>query len=389
MLHTAGLSLPTKVHIHGFLKVGGKKMSKSEGTFVTASTYLQHLDPSFLRYYFASKLGPRNEDLDLNLEEFSNRNNADLVGKVVNLASRTARFVQKIGLSSRYPDDGGRFAAGAAAGVEIAAAYEACDYNRAMRLVMELADAANPFVEAEAPWALRHDPAQHQRLQDVCTVALNLFRQLTIYLAPVLPRLAVQASQLLQAPLRHWDEAQRPLVGTPVQPFEHMLQRVDPKQVMAMIEASKSGEGSADSTSAQAQQPPSVSPPANAQPSADDDGPLRAEPLQPEITIDDFAKVDLRVARIVAAEEVPEARKLLKLTVSLGGDHRRTVFAGIKQAYEPAQLVGRLVIVVANLAPRPMKFGLSEGMVVASGPGGRDVFLLTPDTGAQPGQRVH
>ncbi len=369
MLKIAGYQLPTKIHIHGFLTVGGEKMSKSKGTFVKASTYLVHLDPSYLRYYIASKLGPRLDDLDLSLDEFVLKINADLVGKVVNLASRTAKFVAASGLSAKYPDDGGLFAAGASAGDEIAEAYEQCDYNRAMRLIMELADAANPYVENQAPWQLKKDPAQSQQLQDVCTVALNLFRQLAIYLAPVLPRLADHAGRLLGEPLTSWAQSQTPLVGVPVAKFVHLLQRVDDKKVAAMIEDSRESETAVPMTSAA--------------PAVDDDPPLAAE-----ITIDDFVKVDLRVAEIVAAEDVPQASKLLKLTVCLGAGSTRTVFAGIKSAYAPSTLVGRKVVVVANLASRKMKFGVSEGMVIAAGPGGQDIFLLSPDDGARPGQRV-
>ena len=375
MLKSAGFNLPHKVHIHGFLTVGGEKMSKSQGTFVKASTYLKYLDPAYLRYYYAAKLGPRTDDLDLNLAEFVAKINADLIGKVVNLASRTARFAHQTGLSPVYPADGGLFAQAAAAGESIAQAYEECDYNRAMRLIMELADRANPYVESQAPWTLakNKDPAQSDRLRDVCTVALNLFRQLVIYLAPVLPRLAEQTGELLSDTIRDWKQSQSPLTGKTVNAFQHLMQRVDPEKVTAMIEESKEGE-------------PAATPPAE---QTDSDQPLKDEPLAGEITIDDFARVDLRIARVVDAQSVPEARKLLKLTLSLGGNHQRTVFAGIKQAYEPEQLVGRLVVMVANLAPRTMKFGTSQGMVVASGPGGSDVFLLSVDDGALPGQRVH
>ena len=374
MLKSSGFNLPTKVHIHGFLTVGGEKMSKSQGTFVMASTYLNHLNPNYLRYFYASKLGPRTDDLDLNVEEFASKVNSDLVGKVVNLASRTAKFAHKLGLAESYPDDGGLFQQAAAAGEEIAAAYENCDYNRAMRLIMELADRANPYVESQEPWALAKDPEKQDQLQQVCTVALNLFRQLAIYLTPVLPQLAKQTGELLNDPIHHWDQSQTPLTSTPVQKFKHLLQRVDIKKVHEMIEESKQAEDVSDGATDAFQ---------------DSDQPLKDEPLTEQITIDDFAKVDLRVARIVQAEQVEEARKLLKLTVSLGGDERRTVFAGIKQAYEPEALVGRLVVVVANLAARKMKFGTSEGMVIASGPGGSDVFLLGADEGALPGQRVH
>lgn len=375
MLKTAGFNLPTKVHIHGFLQVDGEKMSKSRGTFIQAATYLKHLDPAALRYYYASKLSSRVDDLDLNLDEFVSRVNSDLVGKVVNLASRTARFVKDVGLAVEYPDDGGLFEAGAKQGVKIAEAYEAGDFNKAMRLVMELADKANPYVEAKAPWELKKDPEKADELQAVCTVALNLFRQLAVYLAPVLPRLADQAGELLNAPIRSWDDAASPLTGNAVGKFEHMMQRIDPKKVNAMIEESREE---------QEQEQPMV-----ASSDQDDGSALKEEPIAEGITIDDFAKVDLRVARIVEAKEVPEARKLVQLTLSLGGEETRTVFAGIKSAYELDALQGRLVVVVANLAPREMKFGVSEGMVIAAGPGGEDIFLLSPDDGAVPGQRVH
>ena len=374
MLKVAGFQLPTKVHIHGFLTVGGEKMSKSKGTFVKASTYLKHLDPAYLRYYYAAKMGARLDDIDLNLEEFASKVNSDLVGKVVNLASRSAKFVQTTGLASTYPDDNGLFAHAATVGDEIAEAYENCDFGRAMRLIMELADRANQFVESAAPWNLRKDPAMADRLQDVCTVALNLFRQLAIYLAPVLPRLAEQTGRLLNNPIQHWNDSQTPLLGSPVARFEHMMTRLDRKDIEKMIEESREVDASETSPT----------------PSWDDSGqPLVDEPLAEQCGIEDFAKVDLRIARIVAAQEVPEAKKLLKLTLSLGGDQRRTVFAGIKAAYSPEDLVGRLVVAVANLAPRQMRFGLSEGMVTAAGPGGSEVFLLAPDQGAQPGQRVH
>jgi methionyl-tRNA synthetase len=374
MLEVADFQLPTKVHIHGFLTVGGEKMSKSKGTFVKAATYLKHLDPAYLRYYYASKLGSRLDDIDLNLDEFANKVNADLVGKVVNLASRSAKFVETMGLSPAYPEDGGLFAHAAAVGDEIAEAYESCDFGRAMRLVMELADRANPYVEAAAPWNLRKDPAKVRQLQDVCTVALNLFRQLAVYLAPVLPRLAEQTGRLLNSPITHWNDSKSPLLGSAVARFEHMMTRLERKDVDKMIEESR-----------ELEKPETVT-----TPSWEDSGqPLIDEPLAEQCSIEDFAKVDLRIARIVEAAEVPEAKKLLKLTLSLGGDERRTVFAGIKAAYPPQELVGRLVVMVANLAPRQMKFGLSEGMVTAAGTGGADVFLLSPDEGAQPGQRVH
>lgn len=382
MLKTAGYNLPTKVHIHGFLTVDGKKMSKSEGTFVKAATYLKHLDPAYLRYFYASKLGPRLDDLDMNLEEFADKINSDLIGKVVNLASRTAKFVEKTGLSAEYPDDDGLFEKAAAAGDQIAKAYEDCDLNKAMRLILELADAANPFIEANKPWELRKDPANAQKLQDVCTVGLNLFRQIVVYLSPVLPKLAEQTGELLNDPITSWDQAKTPLTGTEVNKFSHLMKRVEADKVKAMIDDSK--EEAAAEAPAENNQAEETAAKFN-----DSAQPMVDEPMAEECTIDDFVKVDLRVARVLSAEQVPEARKLLKLTLGLGGDHRKQVFAGIKAAYKPEDLVGRLVVMVANLKPRQMKFGLSEGMVCASGPGGEEVFLLSPDEGAKPGQRIH
>ncbi|MGB0153661.1 MAG: methionine--tRNA ligase [Verrucomicrobiales bacterium] len=375
MLKTAGFSLPTKVHIHGFLTVDGEKMSKSRGTFVEASKYLEHLDPSYLRYYYATRLSSKVEDLDLNPEEFVSKINSDLVGKVVNLASRTAKFIKNTGLSAEYPDDGGLFETFAGRGGKIAEAYEAGDFSKAMRMIMELADQANPFVENNAPWELRKDPDKAQELQGVCTVALNLFRTLVIYLSPVLPDLAEKAGELLGEDLNSWELAQTPVTGRSIAKFKHMMQRVDPKKIEAMIEESKE-ENEAEINSLPAGN------------WGDSDEAIKADPIADEISIDDFFKTDLRVARIVSANEVPEARKLVQLTLSLGGDETRNVFAGIKSAYQPEELVGRLVVMVANLAPRKMKFGVSEGMIVASGPGGKDIFLLSPDDGAVPGQRV-
>ena len=378
MLKTAGLNLPTRVHIHGFLMVDGEKMSKSKGTFIQASTYLKYLDPNYLRYFYATKLGPRLDDLDLNLEEFVTKVNSDLVGKVVNLASRSAKFIEASGLSATYPDDGGLFREGAALAESIAAAYDGCDYNAAMRQIMGLADKANKYVDEKAPWKIAKDPARSAEVQEVCTVTLNLFRQIAIYLAPVLPSLAAKVGQLLQDPIQKWEDSQTPLVGTRVAKFEHLMKRVELAQVQAMIE---DGIQSAAEASA---------PATPASPWIDGPEALAAEPLVAEhCTIDDFVKVDLRVARVVAANEVVGADKLLQLTLSLGGEGTRNVFAGIKSAYKPEDLVGRLVILCANLAPRKMKFGVSEGMVLAAGAGGKEIFLLNPDTGSKPGHRVH
>lgn len=376
MLKVANFNLPEKIHIHGFLTVDGKKMSKRDGTYVKAETFLKHLNPAALRYYYASKLNNRVEDLDLNLKEFTTKVNTDLVGKVVNLASRTAKFVQELGLAEAYPDDGGLFQQGAEAGNAIADAYEACEFNRAMRLIMELADRANPYVESHEPWKLKKDPERQQELQAVCTVALNLFRQIAIYLKPVLPEIAEKTNALLGEPITDWAQAATPLTGSPVAKFEHMMKRIEEKDVDAMIEESKEENAAAAETANEAQY-------------ADSPQPLIDEPLAEEITFDDFMKVDLRVARVVKAEHVEEANKLLKLTLSLGGDETRQVFAGIKKAYNPEDLEGRLVVMVANLAPRKMRFGVSEGMITAAGPGGEEVFMLGIDEGALPGQRVH
>jgi len=378
MLKAAGFPLPKRVQVHGMLTVNGEKMSKSRGTFVLASTYLKHLDPAFLRYYYMAKLGSRVEDLDLNVEELVAKVNSDLIGKVVNLASRTARFVPE--LSAVYPDDGGLFAAAAAAGEEIADAYETCDFARAMRGIMALADRANEFVDQKAPWALKKQPEKLEELRDVCTIILNLYRQIVIYLGPVLPQLVEQSRALLAAPLVSWGEAKTHHLSVKLGAFTHLMQRVDPKKLEAMIEESK--------PEAPPAAPAAAAPTATSAP-VDDGAALLAEPLAPECSIDDFTKVDLRVARVLNAEHIPEAKKLLKLTVSLGGDNVRTIFAGIKAAYEPEKLIGRLVVVVANLAPREMKFGVSQGMVVAAGAGGKEVYVLEPDSGAKPGHRVH
>ena len=380
VLSKTEFNLPEKVHVHGFLLVNGKKMAKRDGTFIKAEVCAKHLPANFVRYYYASKLGPKEDDIDLNFEEFITKTNSDLVGKVVNLASRSAKFVQKIGLSAEYPDDGGLFKAAADAGDEIAKAYENCDYNKAVRLILELADRANPFVENAEPWNLKKDPDKQQELQDVCSVALNLFRQIMIYLSPVIPELATKTGELLNCPIESWEQAKTPLVGTDVNKFKHMLKRIEQKDIDAMI----------DETQAEAAEE-NAGNEINELLAKYGDGPdsLEAEPLADECTIDDFMKVDLRVARVIKAEHVEEAKKLLKLTLSLGGDSTRQVFAGIKAAYNPEDLEGRLVVMVANLAPRKMRFGLSEGMVCASGPGGEEVFLLDPDKGAKPGQRVH
>ena len=397
-LKTAGVNLPKKIHIHGFLTVDGEKMSKSKGTFILARSFLKHLDPSYLRYFFSSKTSSRVDDLDLNMEEMEQKVNADLIGVVVNLASRTAKFAAATGLAESYPDDGGLFAEAASKSEEIAAAYEACDYGKAIRIILECGYRANQFIEQSAPWtlkkeltALEKDPnatqeardAALRKLRDVVTIGLNLFRQIIVYLTPILPDLSKKTEELLNTKITSWNDAQTPLLGIRVNEYRHMMTRVPKESVQAMIEESKEtfNAGGADAQDSASSNETSWN---------DSSQPLEDEPLCETITIDDFLKVDLRVGRIIEAEEVKEARKLLKLKISLGGTETRQVFAGIKAAYtEPEKLVGRLVVFVANLQPRQMKFGLSEGMVVASGPGGPDVFLTFPDEGAKPGMRLH
>lgn len=388
MLKTAGFALPTKVHIHGFLKVDGEKMSKTKGTFINASTYAKFLDPQALRYYFATRLNGRNEDLDLNLQDFVDRVNSDLVGKVVNIASRTAKFIAGQTLAETYPDDGGLFETFKSKGDALKQFYEAADTAAAMREIMALADLANKYVEDKQPWTLKKDPAKADELKAVCSVALNLFRQLVIYLSPVLPRLAQQTADLLGDPITTWSQTEQPLVGTAVNNFSHMMKRLELAQVEAMIESSK--QDNIPSQPARDAPAPASNPSEETQIFFVDGGePLMKEPLAEECTIEDFMKVDLRVARVVEANHVEGANKLLQLTLSLGGDVRKNVFAGIKSAYKPEDLVGQLVICVANLKPRQMKFGMSEGMICAAGEGGKEVFVLKPDTGARPGQRVH
>ena len=409
MLKSAGYTLPTKVHIHGFLTVNGEKMSKSRGTFILARTYLNHLNPSYLRYFFATKTSPRVDDLDLNFEEMEAKINADLVGNIVNLASRSAKFAAVTGLGDAYPEDGGLFRQAAGLSEEIAAAYEERDYGKALRHILECGYRANKFFEDAAPWAIRKelaaleadpaaDPAARdaafKRLQDVATVSVNLFRQIIVYLTPILPDLTKQTEELLGCKIASWSDVNEPLLGKKIGTYKHMMTRVPKEGIEAMIEETKNLNKPADA--APAEQPAAPEEAAAPEVAVSDDQwkdsgqPLLDEPMSDMITIDDFLKVDLRVGRIVEAEQVAEARKLLKLKISLGGTETRQVFAGIKAAYpEPEKLVGRLVVFVANLQPRKMKFGLSEGMVVASGPGGPDVFLTFPDEGAKPGMRLH
>jgi methionyl-tRNA synthetase len=373
MLHGAGYRKPTSVFAHGFVTVNGAKMSKSRGTFIKARTYLEHLNPEYLRYYFASKLTSGIVDLDLNLDDFSQKVNADLVGKVVNIASRCASFVTKKfnGTLSATLAEPELFAEFIAQGDSIAASFEEREYARAIRDIMALADKANQYIDAKAPWVLAKDDSKQQETLDVCSMGINLFRVLMHYLAPVLPQMAKEVEAFLNCELR-WDNYQQPLLNHEIQPFKALMQRVDPVKVQAMVDASKDNLQPAAPVTA----PAAVA-------SATDN----IEAIAPTINIDDFAKLDLRIAKIVSAEHVEGADKLLRLQLDLGNETRQ-VFAGIKAAYQPEQLVGRLTVMVANLAPRKMKFGMSEGMVMAAGPGGSEIFLLSPDDGATPGMRV-
>ena len=373
MLHGAGYRKPTSVFAHGFVTVNGAKMSKSRGTFIKARTYLEHLNPEYLRYYFASKLTSGIVDLDLNLDDFSQKVNADLVGKVVNIASRCASFVTKKfnGTLSATLAEPELFAEFVAQGDSIAASFEEREYARAIRDIMALADKANQYIDAKAPWVLAKDDSKQQETLDVCSMGINLFRVLMHYLAPVLPQMAKEVEAFLNCELR-WDNYQQPLLNHAIQPFKALMQRVDPVKVQAMVDASKDNLQPAAPVTA----PAAVA-------SATDN----IEAIAPTINIDDFAKLDLRIAKIVSAEHVEGADKLLRLQLDLGNETRQ-VFAGIKAAYQPEQLVGRLTVMVANLAPRKMKFGMSEGMVMAAGPGGSEIFLLSPDDGATPGMRV-
>lgn len=367
MLHGAGFRTPSAVFAHGFLTVDGEKMSKSRGTFIKARTYLDHLDPEYLRYYFAAKLNSRIDDLDLNLHDFAQRVNADLVGKVVNIASRTAGFIAKRFANRLSPRcaEPALYDEFARAGDAIGECYEAREYSRAIREIMALADRANQYVAEKEPWVLAKQGDSGEALHDICSLSLNLFRVLMIYLKPVLPVMADKVETFLNIPPLQWDDRHAPLLDHPISTFKPLLQRVEAEKVDAMVAASKE----------------TLNPKAGAAPRQP------AEPVAETITFDDFTKIDLRVARIMKAEAVAGADKLLELTLDLGGE-TRCVFAGIKAAYTPTDLEGRLTVMVANLAPRKMRFGISQGMVLAAGPGGKDIFLLNPDSGAEPGMRI-
>jgi len=376
MLSCANYRTPSAIFAHGFVTVNGKKMSKSRGTFIKARTYLNYLDPEYLRYYFAAKLTSGVDDLDLNLEDFAQRVNSDLVGKVVNIASRCAGFITKrfdgrLAQQSNEPDLLQRFIS---AGDDIAAFYENREFSRAVRQIMELADQANQYIDEKAPWVLAKEEGKEAELHDICSNGINMFRQLITYLAPILPAMAGKAERFLNTELS-WKNRETLLFDHAINKFKPLMSRIDRDQIEKMLEASKEAVAAENALGKEPKEKPVTS----EQPSH--------EAIADEIDFDSFARVDLRVARIVEALHVEGADKLLCLKLDLGFTEKQ-VFSGIKSAYKPEALVGKLTVMVANLKPRKMKFGLSEGMVLAAGPGGQDIWLLEPDAGAQPGMRI-
>ncbi|MFT5062829.1 MAG: methionyl-tRNA synthetase [Gammaproteobacteria bacterium] len=373
MLEGAGFRKPSLISTNGFLTLNGAKMSKSRGTFIKARTWLDHLGPEHLRYYFAAKLGNGVEDVDLNMDDFVARVNSDLVGKYVNIASRCAGFVKKLAdnqLTGQLAEPA-LYAEFVDAGPAIAEAYEQREYSKAMRLIMGLADKANQYIDHHKPWTLAKDETNHPQVIEVCSMGVNLFRLLTLYLKPILPELASRAEAFLQVEPMQWADAATPLLDHQITKFKPLLQRVDPAAIEKLLEATAE-----DAKAFAEPEQPKVE---------------AANPIADEINFDDFAKIDLRIAKIIEADHVEGADKLLRLKLDLGdetGGVQKQVFAGIKSAYAPEDLVGKLTVVVANLAPRKMRFGMSEGMVLAAGPGGKDLFILNPDDGALPGMRV-
>ncbi|EFB74091.1 MULTISPECIES: methionine--tRNA ligase [Providencia] len=367
MLEGSNYRKPTNLFVHGYVTVNGAKMSKSRGTFITARSYLDNLDADCLRYYYAAKLSSRIDDIDLNLEDFVQRVNSDIVNKVVNLASRNAgfiakRFSGKLSANLAEPELYQQFVDAAQV---IGDAYTNREYGKAVREIMALADIANRYVDEKAPWVVAKQEGKDQELQDICSMGINLFRVLMTYLKPVLPSLTQRAEDFLNVKLE-WDAINKPLLNHDVAPFKALFNRIEMAKVEAMVEASKQ----------------------TIQPVKQLTGPLADDPIQETINFDDFAKIDLRIALIKQAEFVEGSDKLLKLQLDIGGENRQ-VFSGIRSAYpDPKVLEGRLTVMVANLAPRKMRFGISEGMVMAAGPGGKDIYLLSPDNGAQPGMQV-
>jgi methionyl-tRNA synthetase len=379
MLHFAQRKVPDHVYVHGFITVSGAKMSKSRGTGISPLRYLEvGMNSEWLRYYLAAKLNANVEDLDFNPDDFMARVNSDLIGKYVNIASRAAGFITKRFDGKLLPVDSARTVATAkwndlalSREPAIREHYEQREFGKAVREIMELADAMNAAIDREKPWEIAKDPAQTTRLHEVCSDCIHAFRQLTLFLSPILPRTAERAAAMLAIPLPlQWSHLRSP-GATAIKPYEHLLQRVDVKQLEALFDTG--------SEKPKSEPAPKTQTAKTAAPTS--------QALVTEVTIEDFAKIDLRIAKILAAENVEGADKLLKLTLDIG-DAKRTVFAGIRSAYTPDQLVGRLTVVLANLKPRKMRFGISEGMVLAAGPGGKDIFLLSPDTGAAPGMQV-
>jgi methionyl-tRNA synthetase len=377
-LEYSGYRTPTQIFAHGFLTVNGEKMSKSRGTFITARSYLDHIkNPEYLRYYYAAKLNSTMEDIDLNLEDFVARVNSDLVGKYINIASRTAGFINKRFAGKLNPSTNNAVVDELIANTQVITdAYSAREYGRALREIMRLADLANGFVAEKAPWVMAKQEGQDAALQQVCSDALEMFRLLTLYLKPILPKLAAEVEQFLNIPSLEWSSLNKALAsGHLINTYDHLITRIDPKAIEAMTEANKENLAPTPSIIKTASPTAPVSTPSDA-----------AEGSY--ISIDDFTKVDLRIAKIVNAEHVEGAEKLLKLTLDIGEAATRQVFAGIKSAYDPTTLVGRNTVMVANLEPRKMKFGISEGMVLAASGEAGGPFILSPDSGAQAGMRV-
>jgi len=376
LLSGADLRTPSGIFVHGFLTVNGEKMSKSRGTFIKASTYLNHLDPEYLRYYFAAKLNKRVNDLDLNFEDFSQRVNSDLVGKLVNIASRSAGFIYKKfdGQLSSEITEGELIATFQNAAGDIADYYEDREFGKATREIMSLADIANQYVDEKKPWVLAKEEGQEQAVQDICSTAINLYRLLVLYLKPVLPTLAEKSEAFLNIEALSWNDKDTLLTSHQINKFKALMTRIEQEKIDAMIAESKA-ESQSYVTPAKAAKTKSVN---NAS----------QEAIADEIEFNDFSKVDLRVARIVKAQAVEKADKLLQLTLDIGEEKTRSVFAGIKSAYQAEELEGRLTVMVANLKPRKMRFGISEGMVLAAGPGGKEIWILNPDEGAKPGMRI-
>ncbi len=369
MLEGSNFRKPNNLFVHGYVTVNGAKMSKSRGTFIKASTWLQHLDADSLRYYYAAKLSSRIDDIDLNLEDFVQRVNADIVNKVVNLASRNAGFINKRfgGKLSAELADPALYQSFVDASASIAEAWQSREFGRAVREIMAMADVANRYVDEQAPWVVAKQEGRDADLQAICSMGINMFRVLMTWLKPVLPSLSERAEAFLNQELS-WDGIAQPLRDHTLSAFKALYNRVEMDKVNALIEASKEDAAAANK--------PALT------------GPLADDPIQETITFDDFAKVDMRIALIQNAEFVEGSDKLLRLTLDLGGE-TRNIFSGIRTAYpDPSVLVGRLTMMVANLAPRKMRFGISEGMVMAAGPGGKEIFLLSPDSGAQPGMQV-